>query len=350
MNIFENIIANASIEIENNVTRVSVELDISNKFILHYREFSNAVMTLLEAGRITPALEITLNNRITLKYVFINADLFFLIFDNTELLKNRFTAKDYFIYRMLIDGRMEEDNSKSSRELAPLSTSILSPGEASVGWVSQALGISSITGLVIFSGVDLIKNKSPGASECINSFLGASDENKDDFVIATFDTVPEITRMAKEIITFDYHDDINLMHSEANALRIISLYSKQLINQPSSKASKIRISKEDLSELRKIYAYISHNYSSSIKIADLTKKFKINRRKLTEGFRELFDSTVHGFVTEQRMNAAKTLILEEVAIVKVADIVGYSSEASFNRAFKDYFGIPPAYYRKTHGS
>lgn len=44
--------------------------------------------------------------------------------------------------------------------------------------------------------------------------------------------------------------------------------------------------------------------------------------------------------------AAKHLRETNTAIVRVAEAVGYESEAAFNRAFTREFGLPPAAWRR----
>ena len=44
------------------------------------------------------------------------------------------------------------------------------------------------------------------------------------------------------------------------------------------------------------------------------------------------------------------LLIESKSLAAIAELVGYDSEAAFNRAFKREFGMPPAGWRKkNHG-
>jgi AraC-like DNA-binding protein len=44
--------------------------------------------------------------------------------------------------------------------------------------------------------------------------------------------------------------------------------------------------------------------------------------------------------------AAHQLRNSDSPLVRIAEEVGYESEAAFNRAFKRHFGVPPAAWRK----
>ena len=54
-----------------------------------------------------------------------------------------------------------------------------------------------------------------------------------------------------------------------------------------------------------------------------------------------------GYVTSWRMDLAARLVLErELPLARVAERVGYRSEASFNRAFRRAHGMPPGAFAR----
>ena len=52
------------------------------------------------------------------------------------------------------------------------------------------------------------------------------------------------------------------------------------------------------------------------------------------------------YLTRWRMQTATGLLRDSVNIADVANEVGYSSEASFSRAFKKIVGVPPSRWRR----
>ena len=59
------------------------------------------------------------------------------------------------------------------------------------------------------------------------------------------------------------------------------------------------------------------------------------------------NDTPMGYLTAWRMQLARQLLLDSsLAIIEVATRTGYQSEPSFGRAFKRYFGSPPAAFRR----
>jgi transcriptional regulator GlxA family with amidase domain len=55
------------------------------------------------------------------------------------------------------------------------------------------------------------------------------------------------------------------------------------------------------------------------------------------------------YLTRWRLRlGARGLVATSHSVAQIAIEAGYESEASFNRAFKRHYGLPPARYRKNH--
>jgi AraC family transcriptional activator of pyochelin receptor len=76
----------------------------------------------------------------------------------------------------------------------------------------------------------------------------------------------------------------------------------------------------------------------------------LSHPKLNYGFREIYGSTIFGYLRELRLNKAKALLDDgTMNVTEVAYEVGYSSLSYFTKAFRDYFGTAPgSYLRSTH--
>lgn len=86
-------------------------------------------------------------------------------------------------------------------------------------------------------------------------------------------------------------------------------------------------------------------------IVELSKLVGINEYKLKKGFKELFGTTVFGYIHNCRMSLAKRLLLGTDKTAKeIAYQTGYSSPQHFSTAFKKQFGVTPNNVRKTPNS
>jgi AraC family transcriptional regulator, alkane utilization regulator len=82
-------------------------------------------------------------------------------------------------------------------------------------------------------------------------------------------------------------------------------------------------------------------------VDQLAKKVGLSRSALGERFNELIGSPPMQYLARWRTSlAARALRETKASIVRVAEDVGYESEAAFNRAFKREFGLPPAAWRR----
>ena len=81
-------------------------------------------------------------------------------------------------------------------------------------------------------------------------------------------------------------------------------------------------------------------------LTELARVTGLNEFKLKKGFKEVFDTSVFGYLNNFRLNEAKTSLLSGLSIKQVAEQMGYSSVQHFTRAFKEKFGVTPG--RVTH--
>ncbi|MEO0825957.1 MAG: AraC family transcriptional regulator [Cyanobacteria bacterium J06635_15] len=81
-------------------------------------------------------------------------------------------------------------------------------------------------------------------------------------------------------------------------------------------------------------------------LGDLAQQVNLNDYKLKQGFRQVFGTTVFGYLYLHRMERAKYLLeTSHSTVTEVAQAVGYESATSFSAAFKKRFGVPPKNYK-----
>ena len=75
---------------------------------------------------------------------------------------------------------------------------------------------------------------------------------------------------------------------------------------------------------------------------ELSRIAGINEFKLKRGFKEVFGQTVFGYLNDERMDLAKSDLLEkQKSITEIAFELGFSSVQHFSNAFKKKFGVSP---------
>jgi AraC-like DNA-binding protein len=80
----------------------------------------------------------------------------------------------------------------------------------------------------------------------------------------------------------------------------------------------------------------------------LAKEVGISRSVLADRFRHYLGLPPMSYLTHWRLQlGARALMSDNRSVAEIATEVGYETEASFNRAFKRHFQLPPGRYRKT---
>ncbi len=95
-------------------------------------------------------------------------------------------------------------------------------------------------------------------------------------------------------------------------------------------------------------AAFHHDFEGQWTLDTLAKAAGMSRTKFVEKFRQIIGITPGTYMTQWRMNwAANQLTSTDNIIYDIALSSGYQSDATFCRAFRQQFGLPPSEYRKT---
>lgn len=91
---------------------------------------------------------------------------------------------------------------------------------------------------------------------------------------------------------------------------------------------------------------IVSNLQSPCSLIDLAHQVGTNDAYLKRHFKEVFGTTVFGYLHLIKMDQAKELLESGVSITTVTNLIGYKHVSHFNRAFKKHFGVGPGKIRK----
>lgn len=101
------------------------------------------------------------------------------------------------------------------------------------------------------------------------------------------------------------------------------------------------------SRINSILNYIEENYNESLNLSDISKEFYLTPEYFAKYFKESTGKTFLKYINEIRVRyAIEDLINTDNTILKVSLDNGFPNVASFNKCFKDMYGISPSMYRK----
>jgi AraC-like DNA-binding protein len=98
--------------------------------------------------------------------------------------------------------------------------------------------------------------------------------------------------------------------------------------------------------MAKITAYVDEHLQERITLKIIYTQCGVSVSTVTQLFQKKTEGTFHAFVTDRRMERARTLIQQGLPLEAVGRAIGYQDHSTFYRAFRQTFGISPREYRK----
>lgn len=150
-----------------------------------------------------------------------------------------------------------------------------------------------------------------------------------------------IQKVIDEIMRNPYSGELQNIFLLSKSLELLVLcidnYNKLSKTQPSYLKTK--------SDKEKVIAardYINERLTSPPNLSEIALKVGLNEFKLKNGFKEMFHSTIFGYLTARRLNLAKQYLHDtQKTAAEIAFELGYSSPQHFNHQFRKNFGVTP---------
>lgn len=95
-----------------------------------------------------------------------------------------------------------------------------------------------------------------------------------------------------------------------------------------------------------ILNYIRHHYTENITYELISKKFFISKPTVIKLFKLNQSQTMHEYIEELRLLAAKTYLTHGITANKAANYVGYKDYSAFLTAYKKHFGLLPSSHKR----
>lgn len=151
---------------------------------------------------------------------------------------------------------------------------------------------------------------------------------------------PEILTTVRDIVSCERTGHFRRMYMETKVTELLLLQVEQLTQ---IQDTTIKIPKIDIERMHHARELVTQNIITPCSLIDLARKVGTNEFKLKKYFKELFGTTVFGYLNELKMNEAKQKLLkDELNIYQVAESLGYKTPNHFSTAFRKYFGYPPS--------
>ena len=130
-------------------------------------------------------------------------------------------------------------------------------------------------------------------------------------------------------------------------LKVIEIFLLLSIISTTNHEKRSSYRKQQVDIVKAVNEYISTQFMKRITIDSLSDQFDIPTSTLKRCFKGVYGTTIHHYLKECRINAAKRLLQEsDQSILEIANAVGYENGSKFTSAFKESTGVTPSAYRK----
>jgi AraC-like DNA-binding protein len=156
---------------------------------------------------------------------------------------------------------------------------------------------------------------------------------------------PLMQAVAHQIINCPYHGLTRQLYLEGKAYELIAYKLEQSLLDKKRHQKTFVLRPDDVERAGHARELVRRNLDNPPRLLDLARIVGLPHPKLNFCFREMYGTTVFGYLREMRLNKAKSLLDEgRMNVTEAAYSVGYSSLSHFARAFKDYVGTAPGNY------
>ena len=152
-------------------------------------------------------------------------------------------------------------------------------------------------------------------------------------------------QVSQQILDCPFHGATKQIYLEAKAMELVAL-QLEIWREDAQPQHSPALKPDDIECLYHARDILIRQMDDPPSLLHLARQVGINDRKLKQGFRQLFDTTVFGYLNNYRLERSRLMLLEgRKTVAQVALAVGYAHPGYFAAAFKRKFGVSPKAYQ-----
>ncbi|MET3879189.1 AraC family transcriptional regulator [Chitinophaga sp. OAE865] len=151
-------------------------------------------------------------------------------------------------------------------------------------------------------------------------------------------------RCIRDIMDCRFAGGLKFLYLQSKCIELLTLQVASFEKQARAKSALTSAYDKDCIMYAK--EYLLQHITAPPTLTELAAIAGTNTFKLKNGFKELFNNTVFGYLSDTRLEKAQGLLLAGMPVKEVADRLGYSSVQHFSTAFRKKFSVPPGKLRR----
>ncbi|MEM7769694.1 MAG: AraC family transcriptional regulator [Cyanobacteria bacterium P01_A01_bin.37] len=150
-----------------------------------------------------------------------------------------------------------------------------------------------------------------------------------------------------QILHCPYQGLTRWLYWESKVLELIALRLDSVSQHPPAAVVTLGLQAEDIDRIYHAKDILTQQLDNPPSLVDLARQVGLNDCTLKRQFRQVFGTTVFGYLHHYRMEQAQALLLKnQLSINAIARAVGYTNPCSFSTAFRKKFGVSPKTMRQ----
>ncbi|WP_175401930.1 helix-turn-helix transcriptional regulator [Veronia pacifica] len=149
--------------------------------------------------------------------------------------------------------------------------------------------------------------------------------------------------VSQDIINATKEADVQNHYISAKVLELWSHQLKLLERLATVSNQKVvKLNAQDVAVIHQVADILIDEMANPPGLLELSRRVGINDFKLKKGFKQIYGTTVFGFLHTHRMETARALIKDrQCSVSQAAAKVGFKSPSHFSMAFKQVYGVTP---------
>lgn len=146
----------------------------------------------------------------------------------------------------------------------------------------------------------------------------------------------------QQILQCPYEGFTKRLFLESKIWELLALILEQELECRQGKPLVVKLKPDDVDRLYQAKAIVQQNLDNPPSLMRFAHQVGLNECTLKQGFRQLFNMTVFGYLRQCRMERAKLLLMQgHISVYEAAQAVGYTSQSRFANVFRKTFGVNP---------
>jgi AraC-like DNA-binding protein len=173
------------------------------------------------------------------------------------------------------------------------------------------------------------------------------------YITQVYSITPAMQMVLRQIVGYPFQGGVKQLYLESKIWELVILYlaSLDVATSTSTPLSQLRqvkpLTPEDTERIYYARDILITRLADPPSLIELARLTRINDCKLKFGFKQVFGTTVFGYLHRYRMEQARHLLnSESLTIAQVAHRVGFMNCSHFALAFRKQYGVNPNHYRR----